>query len=77
MHTHAHTCARAHTQSVHITNEMLFEEIRHAKAEDQHKEDTERAKFQAVRQGVDYDQFEQNVKVSFSHAQPPPTPPIP
>jgi hypothetical protein len=54
--------SRTVEQSVHMTNEMLFEEIRHAKAEDQHKEDTERAKFQAVRQGVDYDQFEQNVK---------------
>jgi len=48
--------------AVHITNQMLWEEIRNAKAEDQHKCDTEAAKFQAVRQGVDYDQFEQNVK---------------
>ena len=54
--------ARAVEGAKDITNQMLYEEIRRAKAEDQHKEDTERAKFQAVRQGVEYDQFEQNVK---------------
>ena len=54
--------ARAVEGAKHITNQMLYEEICKAKAEDQHKEDTERAKFQAVRQGVEYDQFEQNVK---------------
>ena len=45
-----------------LTNEQLLSEIAEAKAADQHKKDTEAAKFQAVRQGVDYDQFEQNVK---------------
>lgn len=54
--------ARAVQGAKDISNQMLYEEIRKAKAEDQHKEDTERAKFQAVRQGVEYDQFEQNVK---------------
>lgn len=61
-HKKREIAARAVEGAVHVTNQMLFEEIRQAKVEDEHKADTERAKFQAVRQGVDYDQFEQNVK---------------
>jgi tetratricopeptide (TPR) repeat protein len=38
--------ARSVEKAVEITNEMLWEEIRVAKAEDTHKADTERAKFQ-------------------------------
>ncbi|EKX38699.1 hypothetical protein GUITHDRAFT_96904 [Guillardia theta CCMP2712] len=54
--------SREMERSAAISNEKLAAELARAKEEEEHKKDTERAKFQAVAQRVEFEQFEQNVK---------------